>query len=44
MTDHRTNRRSALAWLGAGIAVPVLAACGSPAQAKAFKVNYTDAE
>ena len=42
---HRTTRRSALAWLGAGIAIPVLAACGSsPAQAKTYRVTYTDAE
>src|SRR5690606_7583777 len=39
-----TDRRSALAWLGAGIALPVLAACGSPAQAKTFKAAFTDAE
>jgi len=38
------DRRSALAWLGAGIALPVLAACGSPAQAKTFKAAFTDAE
>jgi peptide-methionine (R)-S-oxide reductase len=41
---HSTTRRSALAWLAAGIAVPVLAACGSEAQARTFRVNYTDAE
>ena len=41
---YRTDRRSALAWLGAGIAIPVLAACGSEAQAKTFRVSYTDAE
>ena len=41
---HSTTRRSALAWLGAGIALPVLAACGGPAQAKAYRVSYTDAE
>jgi len=41
---HRTDRRSALAWLSAGIALPVLAACGSsPAEAKAFRVTYTEA-
>ena len=44
MTDHRATRRSALAWLGAGIALPVLASCGSPAQAKTYRVTYTDAE
>ena len=41
---HSTNRRSALAWLGAGIALPVLAACGSRAEAKTFKVAYSDGE
>ena len=44
MTDHRTTRRSALAWLGAGAAFPILAACGSRAEAKAFRVAYTEAE
>jgi len=39
-----TTRRSALAWLGAGIALPVLAACGSRAEARTFRVSYTDAE
>ena len=41
---HSTNRRSALVWLGAGIALPVLAACGGRAEAKTFRVSYTDAE
>ena len=41
---HPTDRRSALAWLGAGIALPILAGCGSAAQAKTYKVSYTDAE
>ena len=44
MIDHSTTRRSALAWLAAGVAVPVLAACARPAQAAAFKVNLTDAQ
>jgi len=35
------TRRSALAWLSAGVA---LAACGSAADAKTFKVNLSDAE
>ena len=38
------DRRSALAWLGAGIALPVLAACGTAAHAKTYKVAFTDAE
>lgn len=41
---YSTNRRTALTWLGAGIALPVLASCGSAAQAKTFKVSYTAAE
>ena len=41
---HSTTRRSVLSWLGAGVALPVLAACGSRAEAKTFRVNYTDAE
>ena len=41
---HDTTRRSFLGWLGAGVAFPVLAACGSPAQAKAYPVSYSDAE
>src|SRR5690606_36982873 len=44
MSDQIHTRRSALAWLGAGVAIPVLAACGSPAEAKTFKVNLTEAE
>src|SRR3990170_2046852 len=41
---HSTTRRSLLAWLGAGIALPVLAACGSPAQARNFRVSHSEAE
>lgn len=41
---HPTDRRSVLAWFGAAIALPVLAACGSAAQAKTYKVAYTDEE
>jgi peptide-methionine (R)-S-oxide reductase len=41
---HSTTRRSFLAWLGAGVAVPVLAGCGSPAQAQNFRVSHTEAE
>ncbi len=43
MTDS-TTRRTALAWLGAGIAIPVLGSCGSAAEAKTYKVSYSDAE
>ena len=41
---YSTTRRTALAWLGAGFAIPVLASCGSAAEAKTYKVSYTDAE
>ncbi|MBT2135417.1 peptide-methionine (R)-S-oxide reductase MsrB [Croceibacterium sp. LX-88] len=41
---HPTSRRNAIAWLAAGIALPVLASCGGAAEAKTFKVNLTDAE
>ena len=44
MTAHQTTRRSALALLAAGIAIPVLAACGQEAKAATFKVNLTDAQ
>ena len=44
MLDRPQSRRSALGWLAAGIATPVIAACGSAAEAKAYKVAYTDAE
>ncbi len=38
-------RRSFLAWLGAGAALPVIAGCGSgPAEAKSYPVRYTQAE
>jgi peptide-methionine (R)-S-oxide reductase len=40
-----TNRRSLLAWLGAGAAMPVLTACGSGvAAAKVYPVHFSDAE
>ena len=39
------DRRAALSWLGAGAAASFLAACGSSAaEAKTFKVSYSDAE
>jgi peptide-methionine (R)-S-oxide reductase len=37
-------RRRFLAWLGAGAALPVLAACGSRADAKGYPVKFTEAE
>ena len=36
------NRRTALGWLGAGVALPILAACGSAASAKSFPVSFTE--
>ena len=44
MIDQPKSRRSLLAWLGAGAAASVLAACGSSAKAAAYKVNLTDAQ
>lgn len=39
------DRRTALSWMGAGAAASFLAACGSSAaEAKTFKVTYSDAE
>jgi peptide-methionine (R)-S-oxide reductase len=39
------DRRTALSWFGAGAAASFLAACGSSAaEAKTFKVSYSDAE
>ena len=44
-TSFSSDRRSLLAWLGAGAAMPILAACGSEqAHAAAYKVNYSDAQ
>ena len=43
MTQDTTTRRSILGWLGAGISVPVLAACGGTAEAKAFPVAISEA-
>ncbi|BBC71239.1 peptide-methionine (R)-S-oxide reductase [Altererythrobacter sp. B11] len=42
MSRLTSTRRSALAWLGAGIAVPALAACGSPAAAKSFPLSLSE--
>lgn len=40
-----TTRRTLLAWLGAGAALPVLSACGSGhAEAKVYPVSFSDAE
>lgn len=37
-----TNRRTFLGWLGAGAALPILAACGSgDAEAKPYPVSYS---
>ncbi|KMS55433.1 protein-methionine-S-oxide reductase [Novosphingobium barchaimii LL02] len=40
-----TTRRNVLAWLSAGAALPVLAACGgTEAEAKVYPVHFADAE
>lgn len=38
------NRRRLLGWLGASALAPVLAACGSGAEASTYPVRYSDAE
>ena len=44
-SHSKTSRRTALGWLGASVAAPVLAACGSgKAEAKSFPVSYSEAE
>lgn len=42
--DNRLNisRRSAISWLGIGAALPVLAACGTQAQAKTYRINLSE--
>ena len=45
MSDHSTTRRSVLAWLGIGVSLPVLAACGSePAEAQTYRVDLSEAQ
>ena len=44
MIDYIATRRTALAWLAAGVAMPALAACARPAQAATFKVTLTEAQ
>jgi len=44
MTEHFQTRRNVLAMLAAGVAVPVLAACGGAAEAKTYPVSFTDVE
>lgn len=44
MKKLQTTRRSALAWLGAGASVSVLAACGGEARAQDFRINRSEAE
>lgn len=44
MKTVSTDRRSMLTWLGVGVALPVLAACGSEARAQDYRVSYSEAE
>ena len=45
MTGRATDRRRFLAWMGAGAALPALAACGaSEARARDFRVSFSDEE
>ena len=43
MSPPVATRRAALSWLAAGIALPVLASCGSKANAQTFKVSMSEA-
>lgn len=46
MNTPLTNRRAALAWLGAGASATVLAACGSSneARAQSYRITYSEDE
>jgi peptide-methionine (R)-S-oxide reductase len=44
MAQTRTTRRTALAWLGAGAAFPILAACSSEARAETFRVSMSESQ
>jgi len=41
---HSPDRRRLLGWFAAAAAMPWVAACGSPASAKVYKVSYSDAQ
>ena len=42
MARTLSTRRSALLWFGAGAALPLLAGCGSAAEAKTFRVSMSE--
>ena len=45
MSHLNPNRRRALTWIGAALAMPLFSACGSsPAAAKTWRVSYSEAE
>ncbi len=45
MMQDPISRRKALLWLGAGVAMPAIAACGTPASAQnAYRVSYSEEE
>lgn len=44
MPPPSLSRRRALTWLGAGAALPVVAACSGGAEARSFPVQHSDAE
>ena len=44
MAKSNIDRRGILGWLGGSAATLALAACGSPADARAYPVKYSDAE
>lgn len=44
MSKNAISRRRMLGWLGAGAAMPIVAACGSPAAAQAFRISHSESE
>jgi len=44
MTGMKLDRRRLIGWLGASVALPVIAACSSGAEARSYPVSYSDAE
>ncbi|RDC61251.1 Peptide-methionine (R)-S-oxide reductase [Alteripontixanthobacter maritimus] len=44
MNNIQSSRRNILRWAGIGVAMPMLASCGSPAEARSWKVSLTEAQ
>ncbi|MFM5931982.1 MAG: peptide-methionine (R)-S-oxide reductase MsrB [Novosphingobium sp.] len=43
-SDQTCSRRRLIGWLAAGAAIPLVAGCGSDAQAKGYPVAFSEAE